>query len=152
MAAGVAGAARLKLASRSTDRFVVPDDQSPLQHLNRIEQRVLGRMVQRMFASDGPRFARALKDAGPVATARMACVNTLRAYAMALFVLGLVGELVGSRALAYPFMALAALSVLWSCWCLYTAVGPERAYKREHGDGKPTGLKWPRRRPAERAS
>lgn len=110
----------------------MPDDGSPLQHLNGVEHRLLGWMVLRMFASDSPRFARALSDTGPVATARMACVNTLRTYAICLFVLGLVGELVRSRALTYPSMALAALCVLWSCWCLYTVVGPERAHKREH--------------------
>jgi len=122
----------LKVSREATDSSDVPDDRSPLQHCNRIERGLLGWMVLRMFATDSPRFARALADAGPVATARMACVNALRMYAIGLFVLGLVGELVRSRTLAYPCMTLATLCVLWSCWCLYTAVGPERAHKREH--------------------
>jgi hypothetical protein len=110
----------------------VPEAGSPLSYLNGIERLLLGRVVLRMSASGSPRFARALEQNGPLATTRMACVNALRLYAIALFVVGLLGELVRSRALTYPFMALAALCVLWSCWCLYTVVGPERAYKREH--------------------
>jgi high-affinity Fe2+/Pb2+ permease len=122
----------------------VPDEGSPLQHLNRLERRLLGWMVLRMFAADSPRFARALAETGPIATARMACVNTLRVYAIGLFLIGLVGELARTAALAYPFMALAALCVLWSCWCLYTVVGPERAYKAERSHAaegrRPSGL------------
>jgi hypothetical protein len=109
----------------------VPDDGTPLQHLSRLERRLLGWAVLRTFASQSPRFRRALEENGPVATVRMACVNTLRLYGIGVFLLGLACELARTRSLAYAFMALAALCVLWSCWCLLTAIGPERAYKRE---------------------
>jgi hypothetical protein len=112
----------------------VPDDGTPLRHLNRLERRLLGWAVLRMCASRSQRFQRALEENGPVATARMACVNTLRLYGIGLFLLGLVGELAGVRPLAYPLMGLAALCVLWSCWCLLTVVGPERAHKRSRLD------------------
>lgn len=130
----------------------MPVDDSPLQHLNGPERRVLGWVVLRMFATDSPRFARALADAGPIATARMACVNALRGYAICFFLLGLVGELIRSRAVTYPLMALAGLCMVWSFWCLYTVVGPERAYKREQGGPSSGGVKLRRRRPAGPAS
>jgi hypothetical protein len=110
----------------------VPFDGSPLQYLNAPERRVLGRLVARTFASDSRRFSRALEKNGPEATARMACVNALRGYAVTFFLLGLVGELAHSRLLTYPLMALAFGCMVWSFWCLYTMVGPERAYRRAH--------------------
>jgi hypothetical protein len=108
----------------------VSSDDSPLQYLNTPERRVLGWFVRRMFSSESPRFARALEETGVQANARMACVNALRGYAICFFLLGLVGELLRSSLVTYPLMAIAMACMFWSFWCLYTAVGPERDYKR----------------------
>ncbi|HEY1833004.1 MAG TPA: hypothetical protein VGG08_01100 [Solirubrobacteraceae bacterium] len=106
-------------------------DGSPLRYLNDHERRAFGWFVERMFRSRSVRFERALEQVGEEATARMACVNALRGYAIGLFLVGMLGELVSARALTYPAMALAALCMVWSFWCLYTVVGPERAHKRD---------------------
>jgi fatty acid desaturase len=111
-------------------------DGSPLRYLNDRERRAFGWFVERMFRSESPRFERALEQAGEEATARMACVNALRGYAIVLFLIGMFGELISVPALTYPTMALAGLCMLWSFWCLYTVVGPERAHKRETEQAK----------------
>jgi hypothetical protein len=108
----------------------VRDDRSPLGYLNRSEQVLLGWLVCRLFATGNPRFERALQESGPQATARMACVNALRLYAIALFVLGSVVKLVHITPVATAVYALAVACMAWSFWCLYTVVGPERAHKQ----------------------
>jgi uncharacterized membrane protein YuzA (DUF378 family) len=60
----------------------------------------------------------------------MACVNALRFYAIALFVVGVVAKLAGVGVLALLCYAIAGLSMAWSFWCLYKVVGPEREFKR----------------------
>jgi fatty acid desaturase len=111
-------------------------DGSPLRYLNDAERRAFGWFVELMFRSQSPRFERALERAGEEATARMACVNALRGYAIVLFLVGMAGELVSAPALTYPTMALATLCMVWSFWCLYTVVGPERAHTRETEAGR----------------
>jgi hypothetical protein len=115
----------------------VSEDSSPLPYLNAIERRMLGPLVIRLFATGNPRFQRALENSGVAATARMACVNALRTYAIVLFVLGTVGRLVGAGVLSDVFYVLAMAAMAWSFWCLYTVVGPEREFKRrrsaDHG-------------------
>lgn len=102
----------------------------PLGYLNPIERRVMGRLVQRLFATGNPRFERALEKSGEKATARMACVNALRLYAVALFVLGSVAKLAAVEPLAYGFYGLAGAAMAWSLWCLFTVVGPEREHRQ----------------------
>jgi len=109
----------------------VSDDRSPLPYLKAPERVLLGPVVTRLYASDTPRFERALEKSGPEATARMACVNALRIYAVCLFVLGVAARTAGVRPAALALYALAAAAMLWSSWCLYTVVGPEREFKRE---------------------
>jgi hypothetical protein len=115
---------------------VVSEDSSPLTYLNTPERRLLGAVVVRLFATGNPRFQRALEKSGVEATARMACVNALRLYAIVLFVLGSVGRIAGIDVLADALYGLAIVAMVWSFWCLYTVVGPEREFQR--------------RRPAER--
>ena len=106
------------------------DERSPLPYLNGLERRLLGPLVVRLFRTRNPRFQRALEQSGTEATARMACVNALRLYAIVLFVLGAVGSLAGVAALAYVFYVLAGACMAWSFWCLYTVVAPERDFRR----------------------
>jgi hypothetical protein len=109
----------------------VSEDLSPLPCLNTPERRLLGPFVLRMFATDNPRLQRALESNGLEATARMACVNVLRIYAIGLFVLGVLARVGGAGWVALGLYALAAVAMGWSCWCLYTVVGPEREFKRQ---------------------
>jgi hypothetical protein len=102
----------------------------PLRYMNRIERRLLGWMVVHLFATDNPRFERALEKSGENATTRMACVNALRLYAIGLFVLGSVAKLAAVEALAYGFYGLATAAMVWSFWCLATVVRPEREFRR----------------------
>jgi hypothetical protein len=119
--------------ARRTDRNLVSDDRSPLGYLNRAEQLLLGWLVSRLFASRNPRFRRALEESGPQATARMACVNALRLYAIVLFLLGMLAKLAHVTPVATVLYVLAAGCMAWSFWCLYTVVGPERAFKKSAG-------------------
>ncbi len=128
----------LKQRSAAADRTAVNDEQSPLSHLNATERKLLGPLVRRLCATNNPRFERALAETGAKATARMACVNALRIYAIALFALGVVAKLGHLGALAYPCFALAAACMAWSFWCLFTVVGPEREFKRAHTAGPGT--------------
>ncbi len=114
---------------------MVDQDREPLSFLNEAERRVLGPLVRRLCATGNARFQRALETTGVEATVRMACVNALRLYAVALFMLGLVVKVAGLTPLAYPCFALAAAAMGWSFWCLYTVVGPEREFKRAHRSG-----------------
>jgi hypothetical protein len=123
----------LKVTARDTDRGLVNDDRSPLGYLNRAEQILLGWLVCRLFATGNPRFQRALAESGPKATARMACVNALRLYAIVLFVLGSVVKIAHVTTVATGLYLLAAACMAWSFWCLYTVVGPERAFKQGSG-------------------
>lgn len=102
----------------------------PLRYLNRTERRVMGWLVLRLFATDNLRFERALEKSGEEATARMACVNALRLYAVVLFVFGSVAKLAAVEPLAYGLYALAGAAMAWSFWCLFTVVGPERKYRQ----------------------
>lgn len=113
----------------------VTEDPSPLRYLNTAERRLLGPLVRRLFATANPRFQRALESTGVQATARMACVNALRLYAIVLFVLGTLGRLAGVSALAYLFYGLAAACMAWSFWCLYTVVGSEREFRGQSAPG-----------------
>ncbi len=106
------------------------DDSIPLGYLNRPERALLGWLVQRLWATDNPRFERALAETGPQATARMACVNALRLYAVVLFVFGTVVKLAHATAPATALYALAAACMVWSFWCLYTVLAPERAFRQ----------------------
>jgi hypothetical protein len=112
---------------------VVKDERSLLSYLNPTERRLLGWIVTRLLGTENPRFQRALEETGPKATARMACVNALRVYAIALFVLGTVVKLGHVAPLANALYLLAAGCMAWSFWCLYTVVGPEREFKRGAG-------------------
>lgn len=112
----------------------VTDNHSPLQYLNRPERFALGRLVRRLWSTGNPRFQRAMERSGAHATARMACVNALRLYAIMFFVIGAVAKVGRVSVLAYGAYGLAALCMAWSFWCLYTAVGPEREFKR-NGNG-----------------
>jgi hypothetical protein len=108
----------------------------PLRYLNRFERRAMGWIVARLFATGNPRFERALEKSGEKATARMACVNGLRLYAVGLFVVGSLAKLFAVEALAYGFYGLAGGAMLWSFWCLFTVVGPEREYRRTSALGR----------------
>jgi hypothetical protein len=102
----------------------------PLRYLNRTERRLLGWLVVHLFATENPRFERALEKSGEQATTRMACVNALRLYAIGLFVLGTLAKIASVSVLAYGFYGIAAAAMAWSFWCLYTVVGPEREHRR----------------------
>ncbi|HEX4435516.1 MAG TPA: hypothetical protein VH061_01855 [Solirubrobacteraceae bacterium] len=106
------------------------DDLSPLPYLNALERKLLGPLVTRLFATHNPRFQRALESTGVEATSRMACVNALRTYAVALFVLGTAARIAGAGAPGDVLYGLAIAAMAWSFWCLYTVVGPEREFKR----------------------
>ncbi len=106
------------------------EDRDPLPYLNDAERRLLGPVVVRLFRTSNPRFERALQSSGLEATARMACVNALRLYAIVLFALGVLCRLGGVTPLAYVSYALAAGAMAWSFWCLYTVVAPERDFRR----------------------
>ena len=113
-------------------------DRDSLTYLNPTEQKLLGPLVRRLCASGNPRFQRALETSGAKATARMACVNALRIYAIVLFVLGTLGRIVHVTPIAYVCFAVAAACMAWSFWCLYTVVGPEREFKRLQAGGPHT--------------
>jgi hypothetical protein len=102
----------------------------PLRYMNRAERRLLGWLVVHLFATGNPRFDRALEKSGEEATTRMSCVNALRLYAIGLFLLGTMAKLAAVEVLAYGFYALATAAMVWSFWCLYTVVGPEREFRR----------------------
>ena len=106
------------------------EDREPLRYLNRTEQRLLGWLVVHLFATANPRFERALEKSGEEATTRMACVNALRLYAIGLFVLGTIAKLAAVEVLAFGFYGVAGAAMLWSFWCLFTVVGPEREFRR----------------------
>jgi len=108
----------------------VSEDLSPSSYLNASERKLLGPVVQRLCATGNARFQRALEESGPKATARMACVNALRIYAIGLFALGVIARFGGVPAVALAFYVLAVGAMGWSFWCLYTVVGPEREFKR----------------------
>ena len=127
------GRGELKAGGDRADAERVRDDREPLRHLNRAERLVLGRVVCRLWATGNPRFQRALEETGAKATARMACVNALRLYAIVLFVLGTAIKLAQAPAPATALYVLAAASMAWSFWCLYTVVGPERAFRKAAG-------------------
>ena len=105
-------------------------ERSPLPYLNATERRVLGPVVLRLYATDSPRFERAFEETGPEASARMACVNALRIYAVCLFVLGVLARVAAVPLLALALYGLAAAAMAWSFWCLYTVAGAEREFKR----------------------
>lgn len=109
---------------------MVSENRDPLRYLNRAERLLLGPLACRLYAAGTPRTQRALQSSGPEATARMSCVNALRIYAVALFVLASVCKLAQVAALADVLYAVAAACMAWSFWCLYTVVGPERAHRR----------------------
>jgi hypothetical protein len=116
----------------------VSDDLSSSPYLNAPERRLLGPVVQRLCSTGNARFQRALEESGPEATARMACVNALRIYAIALFALGVIARVGGVAVLAVALYVLAVAAMAWSFWCLYTVVGPEREFKRsleQDGEG-----------------
>lgn len=106
------------------------ESRDPLGYLNPIERRAMGWLVVRLFATGNPRFERALEKSGEKATARMACVNALRLYAVGLFVVGSVAKLMAVEPLAYACYGLAGVAMLWSFWCLFTVVGPEREHRQ----------------------
>ncbi len=127
---------RLKQAPNRADTSAVSDEQSPLPYLNAPERRLLGPVVVRLYRTGNPRFKRALEENGAEASARMACVNALRFYAVGLFVLGVLARVAGVQALALVFYGVAVVAMAWSFWCLYTVAGPERAHKRgRDGEG-----------------
>jgi hypothetical protein len=113
----------------------VNDEQNPLPYLNEPERIALGGLVRRLYSTANPRFQKALESTGPRATARMACVNALRLYAVALFVLGSVARLARVSPAADLLYGLAGASMAWSLWCLYTVVDSEREYKRHRAPG-----------------
>jgi hypothetical protein len=108
----------------------VSHDPSPLPYLNTPERVLLGPLVRRLFATGNPRFQRALENDGEEATARMACVNALRIYAILLFVAAIAARVAGVEPLALALYAVAAAAMVWSFWCLYTVMGPEREHRR----------------------
>lgn len=122
--------APLKPPSARADEERVGDERRPLRYLNAVELALLGWAVLRLCATGNARFQRALQETGPQATARMACVNALRLYAVVLFVAGSAVKLAHVSAPATALYALAAACMAWSFWCLYTVVAPERAFKR----------------------
>ena len=99
-------------------------------YLNRVEQRLLGWLVRILLSDGNARLQRARAESGDEATARIACVNALRVYAFALFVLGCCLRLVSLTVLADVFYVLATLTIGWSLWALYTAYMAEREFKR----------------------
>jgi hypothetical protein len=103
--------------------------------MNGPERRVLGPVAMRLQRPGNPRFERALEETGPEATARMACVNALRIYAVFLFVLGVVARTAGVQALALALYGIAAVAMAWSFWCLFTVARAEREHKRSREDG-----------------
>jgi hypothetical protein len=117
----------------------VSDALDPMPYLNASERRLLGALVRRLCSTGNPRFQRALESSGTKATVRMACVNALRLYALGLFVLGTVAKLAAVSPLAYLCYGLAAVSMAWSFWCLFTVVGPEREHKRRTAAAGRTG-------------
>jgi hypothetical protein len=122
----------LKLPRRGADTVAVSHDPSPLPYLNAPERVVLGPLVRRLFSTGNPRVARAIETTGTEATARMACVNALRIYAIVLFALGIVARIAGVGMLALSLYGVAVVAMVWSFWCLYTVAGPEREFKRAH--------------------
>ena len=118
------------------DVIGVTDNHSPLQYLNGPERRALGWIVCRMFSTENPRLQRAIECNGAHATARMACVNALRLYAVMLFVIGAVAQIGRVSVLADGAYGLAILCMAWSFWCLYTVVGAEREFKRRGSRGQ----------------
>jgi hypothetical protein len=106
------------------------DGRDPLRYLTTVERRLLGWTVVHLFANGNPRFERALAKSGEEATARMTCVNALRLYAIGLFLAGTVAKIAAAGALADGLYALATAAMVWSFWCLYTVVGPEREFRR----------------------
>ncbi len=106
------------------------DEPSPLRYLNTPERRLLGPVVVRLHRTGNPRFQRALEESGAEASARMACVNALRIYAVGLFVLGVLARVAGVQVLALALYGVAVVAMAWSFWCLYTVAGPEREHKR----------------------
>jgi len=112
---------------------LMSEARDPLPYLNRVERRLLGWLVVHLFATGNPRFERALEKTGEKAAARMTCVNALRLYAIGLFVLGTCAKIAAVEFLAYGLYGLAAAAMVWSLWCLYTVVGPEREYRRAVG-------------------
>lgn len=111
------------------------EHQDPLRYLNRPERIMLGWLACRLYAVGKPRFDRALQNSGPKATARMTCVNALRIYAVLLFVAGSVCKIAQVVPAADGLYAIAGACMLWSFWCLYTVVGPEREFRRRRTAG-----------------
>jgi hypothetical protein len=109
----------------------------PLPYLNTPERVVLGPLVRRLLRTGNPRFQRALETTGAEATARMACVNALRIYALLLFAAGIVVRLASATSLAVLLYGVAVAAMLWSFWCLYTVARPEREFKRRQGGHEP---------------
>ncbi len=118
------------------------DDHSDLPYLNGPERRVLGPVVARLQRPGNPRFERSLEETGPEATARMACVNALRIYAVCLFVLGVAARTAGVRILALALYGVAAAAMAWSFWCLYEVARAEREHSRSREE---TGSRAPAR-------
>jgi uncharacterized membrane protein YuzA (DUF378 family) len=110
----------------------VSDQPTSLSYLTPAERRLLGALVRRLCATRNPRFKTAVETTGEKATVRMACVNALRIYAVGLFVLGMIGRLAGVVPVAYVCFTLAGACMVWSFWCLFTVLGPEREFKRLH--------------------
>ncbi|HXD54398.1 MAG TPA: hypothetical protein VN618_06570 [Solirubrobacteraceae bacterium] len=113
------------------------EDLNPLSFLNGPERRLLGPLVARLCATGNARFQQAIETTGAEATVRMACVNALRIYAIVLFVLGSLGRLAHLVPVAYTCFVLAGACMVWSFWCLYTVVGPEREHKRLRASNSP---------------
>ena len=130
---------RLKARAGAADTSAVSDERTCLSYLNTPERRALGLVVSRLCRTSNPRFQRALEANGAEATARMACVNALRIYAIVLFALGATGRLLAVAALADACFALALVCMAWSFWCLYTVLGPEREHRRRHAGGAQLG-------------
>jgi hypothetical protein len=108
----------------------VSDGDSPMPYLSTPERRILGPVVARLARPGSSRFERSVEENGSAATARMACVNALRIYAVCLFVLGVLARTAGVRVLALALYGVAVVAMAWSFWCLYTVVGPEREHRR----------------------
>ena len=91
---------RLKRTGGRADTTAVSDEHSPLPYLNEPERRAARTRRGGCSAPGNPRFQRSLEETGAEATARMACVNALRIYAVCLFVLGVLARTAGVRVLA----------------------------------------------------
>ena len=128
----------LKARRRQADTTAVSEDLNPLLFLNGPERRLLGPLVARLCATGNARFQRAIETTGTEATVRMACVNALRIYALVLFVLGSLGRLAHIVPVAYAGFVLAGACMVWSFWCLYTVVGPEREHRRLRASSSPS--------------